>query len=461
MEQPENYTVPGDEFVMLAGNYDWSGTTAIRGTSINPLVFRPIRSQYIAGQYATIRGQVTFQGGGYLTFRNIHVTGIDRERLNPAVSVNRGGIDLLAPEIHFINPIVYDLNTVGISSWGSAVGSIMYGRVGYNCGWSEGGAFNVDGTRDEGAAASGNHSYTSYVQSVTDGVQRLFRHCIDFNGFKNINTFHQSGAHMYDIAVQQSAFYGRRLNFGDSDAQHRTLVDGCHIEGILALAMGVDSDNLECNNNVIASTASISPAVVPLELAGWISGNVHANTVVNTNNAQLVNHTRPDDNLFHLDFNNNSYHDTDNSVLVVDNGVSSYTWAQWQALGRDLAGSQSSSIPAANTTHVYLNEYKTADDPRVGIVVIWNWEGALNQNADLSSLNMVAGQDYVIKNAFNYFAAGEQQAYESDGDDSSVAITLSGLTIATCAGTWNGVPIVEPLEPAPSYLRAFVIEESS
>jgi hypothetical protein len=160
-----------------------------------------------------------------------------------------------------------------------------------------------------------------------------------------------------------------------------------------------------------------------------------------------------------LIIDNNTYHayNTTGDVIHVEQ-YDRLTWAEWQALGLDLNSTITATGPTGLQVFVMPTDHEE-DTPFMGRFVVYNWDEGDDVDVDLSSLGLLDGVDYNIKNALDYFSA--PAVYQSDGSDTAVSINMSNQTIENMGGTWGGTVITDPLWPSPyPTFGAFIVEEA-
>jgi hypothetical protein len=131
----------------------------------------------------------------------------------------------------------------------------------------------------------------------------------------------------------------------------------------------------------------------------------------------------------------NKYHylgPSANLAFKVEYGEFSWgSFAEWQAAGRDTEGSIfAESAPTSNEILIYPNEYPDADDMRMGMVVIWNWEELETVDVDLTELGLEIGTTYRWRQAQDPLV--DVDTWEDDGSPYTFAMT--GHTVAKPIG---------------------------
>lgn len=411
-----------------------------------PIAFRGYAPDWIAGNKPIVAPEATITGV-YLHFRNIVFTGRGGDR--GKVGTGESGATQLKVGLKFLACHFVNNDSNGIATQTGDDTEIYMCLVAHNGRWkADNGGFHpwINGVRQSGRGEGSGHGM--YIQGEGD-IGKTIKRCIIFGNASNQMTIHGSGNFINHITVSQNLIANGTLNSGDQSR----LVDINVIENHADNAF-VKLGNKPNNETITITGNTIRNDTPPCLLYKWTGVNCQNNTFIIANNL---------DDVFYLSLpftgtiDNNSYYGGDiNPFRYEETAGARYTWAQWQSLGWDSNGTYTlTGEPSTNITAAYSNEYADGGDPVRGIVVVWNFEQGDTATVDLSGLDLENGQVYRICNAYNLL---QYQEYTSNGTDNSVNIDLSGLTIAPPEGTYGGAEIVDPIQPMPPRMRAFIIE---
>lgn len=459
----------GDTIWLRGGNYGVLPDIEITGYHNNevnqPIILRGYPDDWKLGNYPIIEGTNNVVAND-IRLWSIVSTGANSERFtsetssNPPTYDNRPGITKLAPRIDLWNSFIYNANGVGIGDWDPSPSSENYGVLVQNNGWSStdrgGILYDENGNRTNGRWG---HGHGFYMQN-TSGFKNI-KHCIFLPGFGFTYTAHGTGAAgLVGITIDETVAYSFSSEVGNTGANAKVIdalvQNTIHWETGIAIGQNHLTGSASVLNNLIYKSAS--QALKPSGLSPFL---VQGNRFVCDSNKIHINWIRfANEGSINATFTDNHYYGQSSDIAKYETEPNSiFSLSEWQALGYDLDGSYNSTIPAGLESFVWPNEKQDGSDPRIGIVVIVDWDEIGEATIDLSSLGLINGNSYKIFNAFNYFN-DTPLIYQSDGIDTDVTINLSGLSIAIPEGVYNGVTMQEPLEPLPDKLRIFIIEES-
>lgn len=425
---------------------------AASGAPDNPIKIRPYQNEVVkidgGGHFAS----TVEVNGGYVELSDLEVFKSDTGRVSTEIlssdpdDISRGtgaGIAVQAPYVKVINCRVHD-NGVGINAYTPATGFEAYGNLVYNNGWR---------TIQEGD----NHGPGLYIQNDSD-VEKLMEDNIVVNGYKLI---------FFQLRYNDSLLVQRNLRL-----LYNTTVNGSPqlLRGIAsnitfdrnqvyngAITFGDVDRNTRYNGTVINNRvyAGVS-GTTPLHLQYWneltVSGNELiqgtaggdlVNLKVNSLTGQGVEDYLITGNKYwrgRMDVATNFELNTWNGTTLV---LDDRTYANWQnhvGLGGvtyDSAASGSTytdtaPTPAKPTTNVYIvrpNRYKTG---RANLI-IWNWEALSTLPVNISTISLVPGQAFEVRNAYNWDAGPVTFTY--NGTPGTQAVWNAGIPTITLTPT--------------------------
>lgn len=375
--------IPGDTILLLDGLYYALYIVTVTGTAANRIVIKPVNCYQAIIDGGIIIGNYTGNIGRYVNIENMRIYNSDLNRgtwLTPQGTITRQtSVSIAAYDCNLINNIIHD-GGVGITAYVFATSANIYGNIVFNSGWADdnqGGAQNI------------------YVHSLN----KTIKHNIFAGAFKRTVAIYTTNETINNIVLEENVIFER---IG-------TLIGGVHGETIAASFVGnnVIQRGLQCgytyndNNSII-----VRDNIIYAENgAGYFFGyfkNIEAinnkiiagSPPISGYQGQAITIVMP--SVIGLwNFNNNTYYYTGITPLIFVNieGVSSYSFINWQGLGHDVASAYNTGLPLINDILIYPNDYATTNC-RKGFIVIWNWEGLNTVSVDLSSLGLVNGSTY-------------------------------------------------------------------
>jgi len=380
--------IAGDTILLLDGIYKGNYTSTVTGSVGNQIVIKP-RNAYQAVIDGGLQiGDLSNIRGAYTIVRNLRIYYSDTIRgkwTDPQGSNQRpAGILNAAPYCKFINNIIHD-GGVGIGSWQKSDYSEIYGNIIFNSGAPD--------------------NLLGFAQNIYfQGTGKIIRHNVFAGGFKR--TFAGFGTRAYIkncsvlanvIFARESVLIGSVHNMGDGIKFNDNHIIG---EGN-TMQIGYNykyngSCEIKSNRMYGKSYSSVQ---------WWNDVEMSDNVIVQGEKVQNKGFQFVDDRSpteFNWNLHDNKYHYLGPAPLqafIID-GVAWFSWEKWKGLGYDTVGSTfSTSKPTQNEYFVYPNEYPDPDDPRLGIVVIWNWKGLETLKVDLSDLGLEVGSTYQWRQA--------------------------------------------------------------
>ena len=228
--------------------------------------------------------------------------------------------------------------------------------------------------------------------------------------------------------------------------------------GDYGLRLGLNDNGLaldiECINNYVSGKGIFYYVLSPT-----VTGNkFFYDYLSEIYEGEMINTREPTGGFVTPDIDNNAYYDKRESparnpfyYLEEDDTAHWYTFADWKTgTGFDANSSFGTSIPGSNVVNVFENEYKDANDIRMGIIQYWNFEEMATIDVDLSNLNLVVGFRYKYRWWLDYNGDVDEFTY----DGSALTITTGAHSVSTPTG-WNST-IDDNYDPL---YGAFIVEE--
>lgn len=279
------------------------------------------------------------------------------------------------------------------------------------------------------------------VYSKNDGAVSLHRDNIfaqNYSGW-NLHTFSDSGTTPENDtqAVYNANLYGKFINYALTQVTHGVLFEANEIYrgSIRAGQASQDNQDVTLTNNYIA----YGKDDYLLDIQRWGTLDLSGNTLVSDDDAvaRPVNYVpcTPVSQTWH----GNTYHYTAATAgkFANDNGTDR-TFAGWQtAHSWDADSTLSTSLPATNRIVIRQNPI----DMQRAWIAVYNWENLSSVSLDLSSLGLVNGTQYILRQAQD--PKNDTQTFTYNG--SAVAVSMNGHTVAIPTGANN--PIVASTFP--------------
>lgn len=425
---------PGVTIHLMAGDYEGDYTWVHSGESGNEIAVK-----FEPG--ARIKGNLTIDPAcQYTRVINLYAftepeTRWTEETGSAPSFAGKNGLTVFGAHCKAIHPFVRDVVASGIGFWQSATDSLLYGAWLINNGW---------------LAPDRGHGHNPYGQ----GPYKIVRNCMiaqNYGGGIRMYTSDQvltSTEVSKCITINDVILYG-----GGSPASGIRLVDNVTWNQYLEVGeTNHDNDDVLVSGNYTVTY----PGNHGMVLRYWRNPTITDNVFVIRKNAvigvaaifQILLH----DNEESFVCDNNVYYIQDPNtatrfVTITSSGTqTSYTQAQWQALGRDLNSQFIHSLPTTNHITVNHSEY----DDNIAHVAVHNWEGLSHVSVDFSGGNFSAGRVYRAFNAMN-----PDEYYEFTFDGAPVAIPMTGWSRSVPVGDTE--PLTEDTWPD---FAAFVVKSA-
>ena len=380
--------IAGDTILLLDGVYKGNYTSTVTGSPERQIIIKAKNAYQAIIDGGLQIGDLSNVRGAYTIVRNLRIYYSDTIRgkwTDPQGSNQRpAGILNAAPYCKFINNIIHD-GGVGIGSWQKSDYSEIYGNVIFNSGAPD--------------------NLLGFAQNIYfQGTGKIIRHNVFAGGFKRTFAGFGTRAYIKNCSVLANVIFAR--------------------ESVLIGSVHNMCDEIKFNDNHIIGEGNTMQIGYNYKYNGsceikrnrmygksyfsvqwWNDVEMSDNVIVQGEKVrnkgfQFVDDRSP--NEFNWNLHDNNYHYLGPAPLqafIID-GVAWFSWEQWKGLGYDTVGSTfSTSKPTQNEYFVYPNEYPDPDDPRLGIVVIWNWKGLETLKVDLSDLGLEVGRTYQWRQA--------------------------------------------------------------
>ena len=352
--------------IHLIGRYGFGLTnwreTSLAGTSGNPITFRSY-----PGEWARVDGGIIFNGSDII-WRDTEVfcSLTDKQSAEngsfPTDMWCPAALSAKAPRIKFINNVVR--NSGEIALWDTAPNSEAYGNLNYYGGWR---ALNGNG-----------HGHGFYIQNNT-GQHRVEANIVHTPFGQGVQVYGTIASNLNNVFFDNNVWFrggfansnagvpvptrnfliGGAVNAADMTVRHNYSFDGEVNLGYNG-GSGQGCSNMEYSNSYHVSPNTISYAI---NIADGVGGDLTCNF-----NGATTGNTR--------------YGDPNGATLPGTN--------------RTLT---SGTLPGVAEVFVTPNIYETG---RANIVA-WNWPNAATVSADVSTIGLVTGDTFAIRDSQNYF----------------------------------------------------------
>jgi hypothetical protein len=369
---------PGDTVWLRGGTYRGAFRTDLRGAPGRWIVFRQA-----AGERATIDGTLRAEGA-YLAFWGFEVMQSVPTTYGIQANTDHG---------LFINLVVHDAGTQGISFWTPAVDAVMYGCIVYNNGTHE----NLD--------------HGTYVHNE-EGTKQI----VDNVFFNNMARGIQIYASPRNPAIRNIQVVGN-VSFDNGTismavAARANLIFNAPVptEGMVGIGnmlyfAGPDGINIragryapQSNHSLVLRDNYLVGGKVGLEMEQpWSQATVTGNVIVGSRDLVslggqgLADRYQWSGNIWARGGRAKSWRFES----------SSYDWGEWRArTGLGSTDSVLPSLPATTRVFVRPNRY----EPGRAHVVVYNWGRESHVAVDLAGV-LQAGDRYEVRNVQDLFGA--------------------------------------------------------
>lgn len=369
---------PGDTVWLRGGTYHGSFRTDLRGSPGQWIVFRQA-----PGERATIDGTLRAEGA-YLAFWGFEIMQSDPTTYGIQANTDHG---------LFINLVIHDVGTQGISFWTPAVDAEMYGCIIYDNGTHE----NLD--------------HGTYVHNE-DGTKLITDNVFFNNLARGIQIYASPrNPNIRNIRVQGNVSFDNGT-ISTAVAARENLIFNAPVptEGMVAIAnmlyfAGADGINLRAgryapqnNHSIVLQGNYIVGGKIGIEMAEpWNQATVTGNVIlgsrdlVSLGGEGLGSRYQWSGNTWGRGASRKGWHYED----------SAYDWSDWQAK-TGLGGSDTvlPALPTATKIFVRPNRY----EPGRAHIVVYNWGQEPEVAVDPAG-SLQAGDRYEIRNVQDVFGA--------------------------------------------------------
>ncbi len=388
----------GDTVWLRGGTYHGAFRTNLNGADGRWIVFR----QY-PGERATIDGTLRADGS-YLAFWGFEVMQSAPDTYGIQANTDHG---------RFINLIVHDAGTQGVSFWTPAVDAELYGCIIYN-----------NGTHD-------NFDHGTYVHNedgtklITDNVffNNLARGIQIYASPKNpvLRNIRVEGNVSFDNGTISTVVGARENLIFNAPVPTEGMVgigNMLYFAGNEGVNLRVGKYAPQNNRDIVLRDNYAAGGKVGLEMIEpWnkavVTGNVFIGSrdVVKVGGASLAGHYQWSDNTWVRDAAAKAWRDEDQA----------YDWDDWK--GASGLGSSDSVVPEPpKETKVFVrpNRY----EPGRAHIVVYNWGGGSDAEVDVSAV-LKPGDRYEVRNVQAIFDAPVVSGVYQGG---TIRIPMNGVT---------------------------------
>lgn len=444
---------PGDTVWIKGGTYRGVFVSKLTGTAAKPIHVRasPGERPVIDVNVPGLKNRQIQINGPYAWYWNLEVMDSDPKRVtgtagsHPADLLRQqSSVTVNGEHVKLINPITHDLAN-GIRFWERAIDSEIYGAITFNNGWNG---------PDRG------HGHGIYAQNAT-GTKNI-REVISFNNFS-------TGMKLYGSEGQaNSTNFDGIISFNNGSPaalldnnpiwrEHNLLVGSDHYPskaikitnshfyypGVTRtnnLHLGwyapYNEDLTFTNNRVIGGQRVVFfrgwKSIVFTDNFLWLrpaalTGPKLIQMIHGGAGKQVSDHT----------FDRNAYYDT-SGIGKAFQPVGSYlTFAEWQNLGADANSTYTPRAPTVQQVFVRPNIYEQGR----AHIVVYNWTGSNHALVDLSGAGLVAGDNYEIRDAQDFFGAPVLSGKYSGA---SVQVPLAARAVVRLIGITQAIAHTGP-----------------
>jgi hypothetical protein len=368
---------PGDTVWLRGGTYRGTFRTALQGAPERWIVFRQM-----PGERATIDGTLRADGA-YLAFWGFEVM-----QSTPTTY----GIQANTEHGRFINLVVHDAGTQGVSFWTPAVDAELYGCIVYNNGTHE------------------NFDHGTYVHNEMG--TKLIADNVFFNNLARGIQIYASPRNpvLRNIRVEGNVAFGNGT-ISTAVAARENLIFNAPVptEGMVGIAnmlyyAGSDGINLRTgkyapqnNRDIVLRDNYIVGGKVGLEMdEPWMHATVTGNVIVGSRDLVALGGASLSG---HYVWSGNTWI-ADRTAKRWRYEGKPYDWDSWrQHSGLGEADSVSSRLPTATRIFVRPNKY----EPGRATIVVYNWSGEREVAVDPDGV-LNRGERYEIRNVQALFA---------------------------------------------------------
>ncbi len=410
--------LPGDTVWLRGGVYRGSFRVVLSGTAAAPILFR----QY-PGERATIDGTLRADGA-YLAFWGFEIMQSAPSTYGLQANTNFG---------RFINLIVHDAGTQGVSFWTPGQDAELYGCIIYNNGTNDNLDHGVYVHNEAGTKLLADNvvfdNFARGIQVYASSSNPAIRN-VRVEGNVSFN----NGAISPDASSRQNVLISAQVPTSGIVARNNLLYFTPGEDGVQLRLGNVDTaDNLDV---VVDSNYAVGGAVGLQMRLPWAHAEVQGNVFVGGDSTDLV---ATGGGAVNYQWGDNTYY-RDSTAPAWRHDDVEYDFAEWKSL-TGLGGSDQVITTGPTTARVVVrpNKYEAGR----AFVVVYNFALLPAVDVDLSPV-LTPGKTFAIRNAQDVFGSPV------------VSGTYAGGTVAVpMGGVQPPVPLGRPTRSPPKTGPAF------
>lgn len=394
---------PGNTLWLRGGTYRGAFESVLNGTSAAPISVRayPGERVILDGSGLTDSSQsILIAQGSWTIYQGFEITNLNPDR----VQTRPTGLTVYGPNTKFINLIIHD-NGVGIGAWTPALNAEIYGCVIFNNGW-------------QGPNPDRGHGHGIYLQNDA-GTKKIVDNLI-FNQYGyGIHAYTQQGSIKGFYFEGNTVFGSGSLSRAPENVAPNILVGGYAPAERITLVSNYlyhpidtpiynasffygndDNRDIELRNNYIAGGL----------IGGWVfrwrSATGSGNTFVGKDYLiSLVPAPATPTATFSWDGNTYLHVNTNPSHTPFTDGVSAYTFTQWQQTKNYDRNGHYTHFPSGRPTGQYIAVRPNLYDVRRAHITVYNWNLSNTATVPATSLTnlLPLGVRFEVRDAANFF----------------------------------------------------------
>ena len=387
----------GDTVWLRGGVYVGAFATARDGTPAAPIIFR----QY-PGERATIDGTLRADGS-YLTFWGFEIMQSAPSTYGLQANTNAG---------RFIDLVVHDAGTEGISFWTPGENAELYGCIVYNNGTHtnlDHGVYvhNENGTK----RIAGNVFFDNFARGIQ--VYASSNNPLIKNVDVDSNVAFNNGSISADVGSRQNLVINAQVPTSGMVARGNLLYFSPGENGIQLRLGNVDAAD---NQSIMADSNFAVGGATGLEMRlQWAHALVTGNVLIGNSSAVVAT----GGNASNYQWGGNAYYG-DSTMLAWLHDDVPYSFAGWKAVtGLGASDEVIATAPSAPRVFVLPNQY----EPGRAFVVIYNFGSQASVSVDLSAV-LTVSQPFAIRNVQDVFGTPVASGTYSGG---AVSIPMGGV----------------------------------
>lgn len=404
--------LPGDTVWLRGGVYRGAFSTALNGTASAPILFRAY-----PGERATIDGTLRADGA-YLVFWGFEIMQSTPDTYGLQANTNAG---------RFINLVVHDAGTDGVSFWTPGEDAELYGCIIYNNGTHD----NLDhGVYVHNETGTKHITDNVFFDNFARGIQVYASsnnpeiRDVDMEG----NVLFNNGSISSDVGSRQNLVISAQVPTSGMVARGNLLYYSAGEDGVQVRLGNVDPAN---NGDIAVDSNYAVGGAVGLQMRlHWSQAVVNGNVLVGDATTAVVS---TGGSVTNYQWAGNTYYRDSSAAGWVQNDAP-YDFAGWKAAS-GLGGSDTAipGRPDAAKVVVLPNQYEAGR----AFIVVYNFPLQAAVDVDLSSV-LTAGRPFEIRNVQDVFGTPV------------VTGTYAGATVSIpMGGVQPPVPIGRATRPAP------------